>query len=210
MFPVMQALWAGKEAGSLSAQQQFYFVSPRPLEELYDTLQDPQELVNLAGKPEHARTLERMRGAMDDWLARVRDKSAVDERDMIESMWPDGQQPVTAEPEIVLDNGELIMTSQTPGASIAYRVKHPGPKACLRRQARGNCIQSQLSFRWIIRQCRSKPKPFATVMQRVLSSVIRQTEWPSLPTPRQGDVALSRVPPPERLPLPRGSRKPLG
>ena len=126
MFPVMQALWAGKEAGSLSAQQQFYFVSPRPLEELYDTQQDPQELVNLAGKPEHARTLERMRGAMDDWLARVGDKSAVEERDMIESMWPDGQQPVTAEPEIVLDNGGLIMTSQTPGASIAYRVKASG------------------------------------------------------------------------------------
>ncbi len=126
MFPVMQALWAGKEADSLSAQQQFYFVSPRPLEELYDTQQDPQELVNLAGKPEHARTLERMRGAMDDWLARVGDKSAVDERDMIESMWPDGQQPVTAEPEIVLDNGGLIMTSQTPGASIAYRVKASG------------------------------------------------------------------------------------
>ena len=104
----MQALWAGNEAGSLSAQQQFYFVSPRPLEELYDTLHDPQELVNLAGRPEHARTLRRMRGALDDWLARVGDKGAVDESDMIESMWPGGQQPVTDEPKIVLENRRLV------------------------------------------------------------------------------------------------------
>ena len=86
-------------------------MSPRPLEELYDTLLDPQELVNLAGQPEHARTLRRMRGALDDWLARVGDKGAVDESDMIESMWPGGQQPVTDEPKIVLENQRLVMTS---------------------------------------------------------------------------------------------------
>ena len=98
-------------------------MSPRPLEELYDTLLDPQELVNLAGQPEHARTLRRMRGALDDWLARVGDKGAVDESDMIESMWPGGQQPVTDEPKIVLQNQRLVMTSRTPGASIAFRVR---------------------------------------------------------------------------------------
>ncbi len=123
MFPVMQALWAGNEAGSLSPQQRFYFVSPRPLEELYDTQQDPQELMNLAGQPSHARTLDRMRGAMDDWLARVGDKSAVDEGDMIESMWPGGEQPMTEAPVIALGERQLVITSRTPGASIAYRVK---------------------------------------------------------------------------------------
>ena len=136
MFPVMQALWAGNEAGSLSDQQQFYFVSPRPLEELYDTLHDPHELVNLAGRPEHARTLRRMRGAMDDWLARVGDKGAVDESDMIESMWPGGRQPVTAEPRIVSENRRLYMTSSTPGASIAYRVRASGAEGLFAREGR--------------------------------------------------------------------------
>lgn len=129
MFPVMQALWAGNEAGSLSAPQRSYFVSPRPLEELYDTGQDPQELVNLAGQPGYARTLVRMRDAMDDWLARVGDKGAVDESEMIESMWPGGQQPVTDRPRIVLLNRQLVITSETPGASIAYRTKSRGPAA---------------------------------------------------------------------------------
>jgi hypothetical protein len=126
MFPVMQALWAGNQAGSLSKQQRFYFVSPRPLEELYDTGLDPQELVNLAGRPEHARTLVRMRSAMDAWLVRVGDKSTLDEGEMIEAMWPRGQQPLTDEPKILLERQRLVMTSRTPGASIAYRIKSRG------------------------------------------------------------------------------------
>jgi N-sulfoglucosamine sulfohydrolase len=129
MFPVMQALWAGNEAGSLNPQQRFYFVSPRPLEELYDTQQDPQELMNLAGQPRHVRTLDRMRGAMDDWLANVGDKTAVDEGDMIESMWPGGEQPMTEAPVIALDERQLVIRSRTPGASIAYRTKSRGPAA---------------------------------------------------------------------------------
>jgi arylsulfatase A-like enzyme len=123
MFPVMQALWQGNSADALSKEQGFYFAAPRPLEELYDTARDPQELVNLADEPEHAQTLQRLRHAMDNWIARVGDKGAIDERQMIEAMWPGGQQPMTQVPVIEMRNQQVLMTSATPGASIAYRLE---------------------------------------------------------------------------------------
>jgi hypothetical protein len=123
MFPVMQALWQGNSADALSKEQGFYFAAPRPLEELYDTARDPQELVNLADEPEHAQTLQRLRDAMDNWIARVGDKGAIDERQMIEAMWPGGQQPMTQVPVIEMRNQQVLMTSATPGASIAYRLE---------------------------------------------------------------------------------------
>ena len=52
----------------------------RPREELYDLEADPFELQNLAGAPEHAAALERLRGALRDWMRR--------ERDPVEAEWP--------------------------------------------------------------------------------------------------------------------------
>ena len=126
MFPVMQALWQAKAAGTLTEQQGFYFTAPRPLEELYDTAIDPQELVNLASEPEHAQSLQRLRGAMDNWIRRVGDKGVIDESLMIEAMWPGGQQPSTQAPTIETRDQLLILTSATPGASIAYRLEAAG------------------------------------------------------------------------------------
>ena len=60
MFPVMRALWAGQKAGSLQPEQRRYFDTPRPAEELYDTVADPFEIHNLAGAAEHDGTLVRM------------------------------------------------------------------------------------------------------------------------------------------------------
>ena len=55
---------SGNKAGSLSAQQQFYFVSPRPLKSCTTPRLTP-ELVNLAGN-RACTHLARMRGALDD------------------------------------------------------------------------------------------------------------------------------------------------
>ena len=126
MFPVMQELWKGHNEGSLSPQQEFYFTTPRPQEELYDTQSDPYEIKNLADDPEYSTRLERLRKQMDQWLARVGDLSAQPERQMIESMWPDGKQPTTEPPlaHIEHKNGSyrITLTSETKGASIGYRL----------------------------------------------------------------------------------------
>jgi N-sulfoglucosamine sulfohydrolase len=62
-----------RDAGKLTPAQSDVFVKPRPAEELYDTLNDPQELTNLAADPKHARELRRLRAALDRWIAETDD-----------------------------------------------------------------------------------------------------------------------------------------
>jgi N-sulfoglucosamine sulfohydrolase len=94
--PVMQELWRLYAADELTPAQRLLFDTPRPPEELYDTEADPFEMVNLAADPEYRSILERLRGAMDDWQARVGDLGEVAETEMVRRWWPDGVPPVTA------------------------------------------------------------------------------------------------------------------
>ncbi|QLC24738.1 sulfatase [Parasphingopyxis algicola] len=119
-LPTMQEIWRLQAAGELTPEQRRLVDAPRDREELYDVLADPHQVTNLAADPDHANTLARMRGAMNGWIARVGDWSAVPETEMIETMWPGGEQPVTAAPELVLRDGRAILLSDTYGASIAY------------------------------------------------------------------------------------------
>jgi arylsulfatase A-like enzyme len=56
-----------RDAGKLTPAQMAGFIQPRPEEELYDVAADPQELNNLAAKPEYAATLKEMRAALEQW-----------------------------------------------------------------------------------------------------------------------------------------------
>ncbi|RIA46938.1 arylsulfatase A-like enzyme [Hephaestia caeni] len=122
VMPTMRDLWAARERGTLTAVQRALFAAPRPPEELYDVVADPFETVNLAGEARHAAALHRLRGALDEWLRRTPDLSAMDERAMMLSMWPGGIQPQTAPARISRDaDGRIRLRSATPGASIEYR-----------------------------------------------------------------------------------------
>ena len=111
--------------GALPEPLSHYFATPRPREELYDTATDPHELENLAADPAHRDTLVRMRAALDDWLERTGELGRDGERAMALTMWPDGEQPVTAAPVAKLietDDGRMVtLSSSTPGASVGYR-----------------------------------------------------------------------------------------
>jgi len=48
----------------------------RPAEELYHTAEDPYELVNLAGDPEHAAIQARLAAELDRWLSEQGDPGA--------------------------------------------------------------------------------------------------------------------------------------
>jgi arylsulfatase A-like enzyme len=50
-----------------------YALAPRPREELFDTVADPQQLQNLAADPRHAATLARLRAALRTWQLETRD-----------------------------------------------------------------------------------------------------------------------------------------
>ena len=55
------------------------FFREKPVEELYDTENDPWEVHNLATDPEYADVLERMRGALDNWRSETRDVGVIPE-----------------------------------------------------------------------------------------------------------------------------------
>ncbi len=132
----MQAWREAAAAGTLSAEQEAFLITPRPLEELYDTAADPDEIPNLADDPAYGETLARMRAALDGFLARTGDLSAEEnERAMVERIWPGLEQPVTATPAIALDADEAgwrVRLTAPDNASIGYRVLHDADAACWR------------------------------------------------------------------------------
>jgi len=70
------------------AAEAFTDPGPRPAEELYDLHADPDELVNLAGRPEHADTLAAMRARLEAWGERVGDRGREPEPDaVVEAQW---------------------------------------------------------------------------------------------------------------------------
>jgi arylsulfatase A-like enzyme len=123
---LMQDILLAKQEGRLNKVQSTWFGS-KPVEELYDTQADPFELNNLAQDPSYKKELLRLRIQLNDWLIDINDKGFMPEKDMLELMWPGGQQPVTSKPEmIILDKSRkeqhLQLYCATPGASIAYKL----------------------------------------------------------------------------------------
>jgi N-sulfoglucosamine sulfohydrolase len=55
------------------------FFTPKPVEELYDMDADPDNVENLAGKPEHRQTLETMRTKLREWQLNVHDSGLLPE-----------------------------------------------------------------------------------------------------------------------------------
>ena len=130
----MQAFRELGAEGELSPLQDSYFAIPRAPLELYDTLSDPEETRNLAGEDALSATRVRLVEALEDWLSRTPDWSAVTEREMVEVMWPDGQQPVTLAPDIQFEqlSGETVnmsLSSPTEGATVAWRYEGESDQA---------------------------------------------------------------------------------
>lgn len=145
VMPTMQELHRLHMAEELDAIQSLWMADSRPVHELYDTDSDPFEINNLAYDPAHGSTLSRMQEALDNWMQTSGDWGLASELDMVESMWPNGVQPVTGAPVILprsaartailpgtmdysasggtfSDPVEVMMYSPTQGASITYSI----------------------------------------------------------------------------------------
>ena len=59
--------------GKLPPHQARVFWPFRPVEELYDLQADPDEMNNLANHRAHEKTLEELRGRLDEWIVQTRD-----------------------------------------------------------------------------------------------------------------------------------------
>ena len=118
----MQTLWQQFAAGKLNAAQRFWFES-RPAEELYDIGSDPHEINNLADSADQVATLARMRTALLDWRGVIGDFSKTDELEMAKNFWPNGEQPVTETPQILINTvGTASLVPSADHDSVGYRV----------------------------------------------------------------------------------------
>ena len=81
-MPTTQVWKKQFDEGKLNAAQQAFW-KEKPPEELYDLHNDPDEVRNLAGSPEHRATVLRMRKVVHDWMLRIRDVGILPECDML-------------------------------------------------------------------------------------------------------------------------------
>jgi arylsulfatase A-like enzyme len=78
-YPILAQLNVMHLKGQLNAVQDHFMQPKKPDEELYDLEADPYETKNLAADPAHAATLERLRKAVADWRAEIKDPGVTDE-----------------------------------------------------------------------------------------------------------------------------------
>ncbi len=94
---------------------------PGTVEELYDLNNDPHEVNNLANDESYADILKEHGDALDEWVAKTGDLSAIPEPELIEMMWPGRKQPKTNPVSARMIDDEVYLTNITEGASIGYR-----------------------------------------------------------------------------------------
>lgn len=81
--PSIRSWKAAYENGECNETQSIFW-EPKPVEELYDTENDPWEVNNLANDPAYRYILERMRGANKDWVTRISDTGFIPEADRVD------------------------------------------------------------------------------------------------------------------------------
>jgi len=133
-MPTMQEMRRLNKEGRLVGPQRLFFLPEKPPEELYDTDDDPHEVRNLAGIPEHQQALERMRAALDRWMKETGDLGLIPEDELNERARPGGRWATTADPVIEPAGGvfegpvTVRISCATEGASVAYTT-NPTPEA---------------------------------------------------------------------------------
>ena len=123
-MPAMQELLRMRDAGELDPVQAQWFRTSKAPEELFDTLNDPYELNNIAADPAYTDKLAELSKEMDSWMRFIDDKGLMPEENLIQSMWPNGIQPATLAPiaRKSSNDGLITLHSKTEGASIGYQL----------------------------------------------------------------------------------------
>lgn len=125
-IPMMKEIMSLHNEGKLDSIPESWFKS-KPVDELYDVKNDPNQLHNLVNDPTYAAKLKELKAALKDWLTKVGDMSSKPEKDMIATWWNGkSEPPVTSEPVIAKSNSAVTITCATKGASIGYQVIKAG------------------------------------------------------------------------------------
>ncbi len=117
------------QTGTLSAAQTRWF-EPAGAEQLYDIIEDPHEMNNLADSPAHQRILDDLRDVLEKFLAEVGDTGLIAEPALRASLLAKGEKsgksnkdalPQTPPPAILAQQGKLTLTSDVT-LSMGYRI----------------------------------------------------------------------------------------
>lgn len=125
---LMQEIHRLTEEGGLDSSRHWQLLrDTKPMQELYDTFEDPHEIHNLAEDPRYRDKLLELRREQQRWFNEIDDMGLIPEPVLKNMLYPPhGEQPVTAEPTVNAaraDGGAVVrLTSATDGASIGYRV----------------------------------------------------------------------------------------
>ena len=119
--PMMLPFLELERENKLDSVQQGWFQT-KTTEELYDVVQDPYNIKNLAQNPKYAVELKKMRAFLAEFQKNRKDFGGQPEGELIENMWPNFIQPVSKEVVLKMDHGRVQLSSATPGASIAYMI----------------------------------------------------------------------------------------
>jgi len=96
-YPVWTLIEILHVMGKLTPEQAQFAGPSRPAEELYDLLNDPHEVRNLAGDPKYQTDLERLRATLDKWIKATGDKGEISEdQQLTAKRFMDRQSPVWA------------------------------------------------------------------------------------------------------------------
>ncbi len=123
----MQELLRLKKEGKLNDAQKQWFREKKPKEELFDCINDPFELNNLANDSKYKEKLNELSTEMDRWLAEIGDDPNLPEKELVAKLWNGNDtKPETAKPVATVKNNKITITCKTEGASIGYKIN---PKA---------------------------------------------------------------------------------
>ena len=119
--PMMPTFLELKDENKLNEIQQIWFET-KTKEELYDCKADPHNIDNLAKNPKYASVLVEMRKTLENHLKNRPDLGLLPEAQLINTMWPNFEQPTTSSVTIDNQNGIITLTSETKGVSIGYYI----------------------------------------------------------------------------------------
>ena len=121
-IPAMQELLKLKNEGKLNKIQKQWFRENKPKEELFDCINDPFELNNLAANPAYKNKLKELSSEMDSWLTSINDNPSLPEADLVKKLWNNKEEkPTTENPVVNFTDNKVVINCKTVGASIGYK-----------------------------------------------------------------------------------------
>ncbi|MEO2008791.1 MAG: sulfatase-like hydrolase/transferase [Pirellulaceae bacterium] len=127
--PILRKWVALAKEGKLTGPQAMLNLRFKPIEELYDSANDPHMTHNVIADPKYADVVKRMRGQLRDWMLETRDLGLLDEAETLErakqhpSHWDLGKSITNF--DRILETADLMADGKKAIPQLLARAKDP-------------------------------------------------------------------------------------